>query len=65
ETHGGEDVPVYATGPGADQVRGVIEQNLLFRLLVQAQPALRAELCRRQACPEQPRAAWAAPTLPR
>lgn len=64
ETHGGEDVPVYATGPGADRIRGVIEQNLLFRLLVQAQPALRAELCRRQACPEQPRAAWTAPTVP-
>ena len=27
ETHAGEDVPLYATGPGADLVRGVIEQN--------------------------------------
>jgi len=27
ETHGGEDVPLYATGPGSHMVRGVIEQN--------------------------------------
>lgn len=27
ETHAGEDVPLYATGPGAWRVRGVIEQN--------------------------------------
>lgn len=61
ETHGGEDVPVYAVGPGADQVRGVIEQNLLFRILVQAHPALRDLVCRSQPCPAAPRAAWSAP----
>lgn len=65
ESHGGEDVPVYALGPGADQVRGVVEQNLIFRWLVQAQPLLRAELCRQQACPEAPRASWQAPIHPR
>ena len=27
ETHAGEDVPLYATGPGAQAVRGVMEQN--------------------------------------
>lgn len=27
ETHAGEDVPLYATGPGSHRVRGVIEQN--------------------------------------
>ena len=27
ETHAGEDVPLYATGPGSQFVRGVIEQN--------------------------------------
>lgn len=27
ETHGGEDVGLYATGPGSQEVRGVIEQN--------------------------------------
>lgn len=65
ETHGGEDVPVYAMGPGSEQVRGVIEQNLLFRILVQSHPALRAQLCNSQACPGQPRAAWTAPMLAR
>lgn len=41
ETHGGEDVGVYALGPGADAVRGVMEQNVIFHLLLQAHPALR------------------------
>ena len=27
ETHAGEDVPLYATGPGSEGVRGVMEQN--------------------------------------
>jgi alkaline phosphatase len=58
ETHGGEDVPVYATGPGAGAVRGVLELHLLFRVLAQAQPAVRAELCRRQACPAAVGTAW-------
>lgn len=43
ETHGGEDVGVYALGPGAETVRGVMEQHVLFHLLLQAQPALRAQ----------------------
>lgn len=43
ETHGGEDVGVYALGPGADAVRGVMEQNVIFHLLLQAHPALRAQ----------------------
>jgi len=42
ETHGGEDVGVYAIGPGADTVRGVMEQNVIFHLLLQANPTLRA-----------------------
>jgi alkaline phosphatase len=58
ETHGGEDVPVYATGPGAAAVHGVIEQHLLFRLLAQAQPALRAAVCSRSACPDAAGSAW-------
>lgn len=36
ETHGGEDVAVYATGPGARAVSGVQEQNLLFHVMLQA-----------------------------
>ena len=36
ETHGGEDVAVYATGPGARAVAGVQEQNLLYHVMLQA-----------------------------
>lgn len=33
ETHGGEDVAVYASGPMAHLVRGVIEQNVLAHFI--------------------------------
>ena len=33
ETHAGEDVALYAQGPGAQRVRGVIEQNLIYRII--------------------------------
>ncbi len=36
ETHGGEDVALYATGPGAHRARGVIEQNLIYDIMRQA-----------------------------
>jgi len=36
ETHGGEDVPLYANGPGADRVRGVMEQNLIYDVIRKA-----------------------------
>jgi alkaline phosphatase len=36
ETHGGEDVAVYARGPGAGLVGGVIEQNVIYYLLREA-----------------------------
>ena len=39
-THSGEDVPVYATGPGAEVLHGVIEQNVIFHALLQAHPDL-------------------------
>jgi alkaline phosphatase len=45
ETHGGEDVGVWASGPGSDAVRGTLEQHVLFHVIVQATPALRSRLC--------------------
>ena len=33
DTHDGEDVAVYASGPGADQVHGVMEQNEIFDVM--------------------------------
>ena len=36
ETHGGEDVALFATGPGAARARGVIEQNVIFTIMAQA-----------------------------
>lgn len=36
ETHAGEDVPVYASGPGAELVRGTIEQNEIFHVMGRA-----------------------------
>jgi alkaline phosphatase len=33
ETHGGEDVALFATGPGADRARGVIEQNVIYGII--------------------------------
>ncbi|EKE77588.1 alkaline phosphatase [Gallaecimonas xiamenensis] len=33
ETHAGEDVAVYAMGPGAQLVTGSVEQNLLFHVM--------------------------------
>jgi alkaline phosphatase len=50
ETHGGEDVGVWARGPGAEAVRGTLEQHVLFHLMVQATPALRARLCDAGTC---------------
>ncbi|WP_421989490.1 alkaline phosphatase [Qipengyuania sp.] len=36
ETHAGEDVALYATGPGAENVRGVMEQNLIYDVIRKA-----------------------------
>lgn len=33
ETHGGEDVAIFARGPGADLVRGVMDQNEIFHVM--------------------------------
>jgi alkaline phosphatase len=53
ETHGGEDVPVYAAGPGADAFRGSLEQHVLFHVVVQATPRLRQHLCAAGLCDTQ------------
>lgn len=36
ETHGGEDVPLYADGPYADLFRGAMEQNVVFHVICRA-----------------------------
>ena len=36
ETHAGEDVALYAQGPGAEKARGVIEQNVIYDFIVSA-----------------------------
>lgn len=36
ETHGGEDVAVYADGPGAWLVHGVMEQNVIYHIMREA-----------------------------
>jgi alkaline phosphatase len=36
ETHSGEDVPLYATGPWSHLVGGVLEQNAIFHIVTHA-----------------------------
>ena len=36
ESHGGEDVALFATGPSSNLVGGVIEQNVIFHVMAQA-----------------------------
>lgn len=50
ETHGGDDVGVWARGPGSAAVRGSLEQNALYHIIVQATPRLRATLCAKGYC---------------
>ncbi|MEO9079468.1 MAG: alkaline phosphatase [Rhodanobacter sp.] len=50
ETHGGEDVAIFATGPGAAAFHGELEQNVIFHLIVQHTPRIRTELCRLAGC---------------
>lgn len=33
ETHSGEDVPIFASGPGSELVRGVMDQNEIFHVM--------------------------------
>jgi alkaline phosphatase len=50
ESHGGDDVGIWARGPGADAVRGSVEQNAIFHFLLQATPRLREALCAKSDC---------------
>lgn len=36
ESHAGEDVPLFAAGPRADLVGGVLEQNVVFHIMAEA-----------------------------
>ena len=36
ETHGGEDVGIYASGPGAALIVGTLEQNIIFHVMEHA-----------------------------
>jgi alkaline phosphatase len=45
ETHGGEDVGIWARGPGSHAFRGTLEQNVIYHVIVQATPKLREQLC--------------------
>ena len=36
ETHSGEDVVIYATGAGSHLVKGTIEQNVIFHIMLEA-----------------------------
>ncbi|MBB6064062.1 alkaline phosphatase [Pseudoxanthomonas broegbernensis] len=50
ETHGGEDVGVWAVGPGSEAFRGTMEQNVLYHVIVQSAPRLRERLCAAGTC---------------
>lgn len=45
ESHGGDDVGIWARGPGSDAFRGSLEQNVIHHVIVQATPKLRLKLC--------------------
>lgn len=50
ETHGGDDVGIWASGPGSAAVRGSLEENAIYHLLLQATPRLRETLCAQGRC---------------
>lgn len=50
ETHGGDDVGIWASGPGSQAVRGSLEQNVIFHLLTQPQPLIHRYLCKQGFC---------------
>lgn len=50
ETHGGEDVGIWARGTGSHAVRGSVEQNAIYHIMLQAHPRLRGVLCKAGNC---------------
>lgn len=50
ESHGGDDVGIWARGPGSEAVRGSVEQNTIFHFLLQSTPYLRQALCDAGSC---------------
>lgn len=50
ETHGGEDVAIFASGPGAAAFHGELEQNAIFHVIAQHTPRIREELCKLGSC---------------
>ncbi len=50
ETHGGDDVGLWARGPGSAAVRGSVEQNAIYHFMLQATPRLRQALCAQGGC---------------
>lgn len=50
ESHGGDDVGIWAIGPGSNAVRGSVEQNVLFHFMLQSTPRLREAVCKRGGC---------------
>ena len=50
ESHGGDDVGIWARGPGSEAVRGTVEQNTIYHFMLQAMPALRTALCAAGGC---------------
>lgn len=50
ESHGGDDVGIYASGPGSASVRGVLEQNVIFHVLAQSQADIVRWLCQQGDC---------------
>jgi alkaline phosphatase len=50
ETHGGDDVGIWARGPGSQAVRGTLEQNVIFHIMMQSQPLIQRYLCDKGYC---------------
>ena len=50
ESHGGEDVAIFARGPGSTAFHGEIEQNVIYHIIAQHDEAVRKELCALGSC---------------